>query len=109
MSSIIEVVHSMSDIVLEGGSLDDPLENMIDFSDRDVIEIGSGTGSFTLTYLENARYVLCVERNSELATVLQDDWEKAARKAVLDVQQGDIVDYHLPASAFDIAVFSHSF
>jgi 16S rRNA A1518/A1519 N6-dimethyltransferase RsmA/KsgA/DIM1 with predicted DNA glycosylase/AP lyase activity len=99
----------MSDILLAGGNQDDPLVNTINFSDRDVIEIGSGTGSFTLTYLENARYVLCVERNSEAAAVLQDDWAKATRKAVLDVQQGDIVDYQLPPATFDIAVFSHSF
>lgn len=38
----------MSDILLEGGSLDDPLINTIDFSDRDIVEIGSGTVIFPL-------------------------------------------------------------
>jgi 16S rRNA A1518/A1519 N6-dimethyltransferase RsmA/KsgA/DIM1 with predicted DNA glycosylase/AP lyase activity len=99
----------MPDDLLESVSPDDPLVNTIDFSDKDVIEIGSGTGRFTLSYLGDARYVLCVERSGEVATILQDDWKEAPRKAVLDIQRGDIVDFHLPSSAFDIAVFSHSF
>lgn len=91
------------------GLIEDSPANSTDFTGKDVLEVGCGTGSFTLDYLASARYVLCVEPDETALADLEAVWAEETVNAVLDTCHGSIVDVPLPPCSFDIAVFSHSF
>ena len=96
--------HSPPDDVYE-----DPVIDQIDFAGKDVLEIGCGTGSFTLEYLTQANSVLGIDRDIEAIDYLKAHWPKPLQDNLIDFRPGDVVDLQLSKEAFDIAVFSHSF
>jgi predicted RNA methylase len=79
------------------------------FDGKDVLEIGSGYGDFTLTYLVGAGSLLCIEPDEEAVESLKLDCATWPRPGRVRVLKGKIEDVTLPAEAFDVAVFCHSF
>ena len=88
---------------------EDPVISQINFAGKDVLEIGCGTGGFTLEYLTQANFILGIDPDGEAIDYLKAHWPKPLQDSLVDFRPGDIVDFPLPKGAFDIAVFSHSF
>ena len=86
----------------------DPVLDRIGFEGKDVLEVGSGFGDFTLAHLADVRSLFCVETSAEAIEHLRAEWAKRSNSPV-DFCQGDITRVPLPATSFDLAVFSDSF
>ena len=86
----------------------DPVIGGINFEGQDVLEIGSGSGAFTLEHLTGAKSILCLDPRSEAIDDLKAQWAKSSPSSRLDARSGKIEEFPLPEEAFDIAVFSHS-
>ena len=95
--------------VFSDNSCEDPVLEHICFDDKDVLEIGGGFGGFTLAYLTNVKYLLCIDTHSEAINCLRAEWDKCSKNSLADFCVGDITSSSLPVKSFDIAVFSHSF
>jgi ubiquinone/menaquinone biosynthesis C-methylase UbiE len=87
----------------------DPVIGQINFAGRDVLEIGCGTGGFTLTHLTQANSILGIDPDARAIDRLKAQWPIPSQDSSVDFRVGDIRDFPLPERAFDIAVFSHSF
>ncbi len=90
-------------------SYEDPVVSRISFAGKDVLEIGCGTGCFTLEYLTQANSILGIDTDSEAIDSLKAQWPGPLQNGLSDFRPGDIVDFPLVEETFDIAVFSHSF
>lgn len=88
---------------------EDPVISSINFDGKDVLEIGCGTGGFTLEYLTRANSILGIDPASEAIDRLKAQWPRSLQNSLIDFRPANIVDFPLPRQAFDIAVFSHSF
>jgi ubiquinone/menaquinone biosynthesis C-methylase UbiE len=88
---------------------EDPIISQVDFDDKDILEVGCGTGGFTLQHLTGASSILGIDRDSEAIDYLKTQRAKFPTNSRIDFLAGDIVDFPLPKEAFDVAVFSHSF
>ena len=86
----------------------DPVLSRINFDGQDVLEIGSGSGAFTLEHLTRDKSILCLDPESKAIECLKAQWASSAQSTPLDARPGKIEDVALPEEAFDIAVFSHS-
>ena len=83
------------------------LHALIDFHDKDVLEIGCGDGRMTWRYAALARSVLALDPNTDrveqgIAST------PAALKPVVAFQVADIAAVSLPGEAFDVAILSWS-
>ena len=86
-----------------------PVIGRIDFVGKDVLEIGCGTGRFTLDYLTQANSILGIDPDPEAIDRLREQCPRSLEASSVDFCVGDVRDFPLPEGAFDIAVFSHSF
>lgn len=77
-----------------------------DFRGKDVLEVGAGSGSFTLSNLTGAKSILAVDSDAGSLFQLGKEWDFSSK---LECVHSDIESLKLPKSTFDIAVFSHSF
>ncbi|HVC81529.1 MAG TPA: class I SAM-dependent methyltransferase [Chloroflexota bacterium] len=83
------------------------LHALIDFRDKDVLEIGCGDGRMTWRYAAHTRSVLALDPNAariEQAIASTPD----ALKPVVTFRVADIAKSSLPERAFDLAVLSWS-
>lgn len=87
----------------------DPIISRVNFDDKDILEVGCGTGAFTLQHLTGASSILGIDRDSEAIDYLKTQRTEFPTNSRVDFLAGDIVDFPLPKEAFDIAIFSHSF
>jgi len=88
---------------------EDPIISRVNFDDKDILEVGCGTGAFTLQHLTGASSILGIDRDSEAIDYLKTRRTEFPTNSRVDFLAGDIVDFPLPMAAFDIAIFSHSF
>lgn len=86
----------------------DPVLDRIGFEGKDVLEVGSGLGGFTLAHLVDVRSLFCVETSGKAIEHLRAEWAKRSNSPVA-FRQGDITAVPLPAASFDLAVFADSF
>jgi len=86
----------------------DPVLDRFGFEGKDVLEVGSGFGDFTLAHLVGVGSLFCVEKSSKAIDHLRAEWAKRSNSPV-EFCQGDITTVPLPAVSFDLAVFSDSF
>ena len=80
-----------------------------DFDGKDVFEVGSGYGSFTLEYLIDAKSIFGIDTSRETVDFLRSDWPGKQASDKVHFQEGSIVDLHLNGKEFDWVVFSNSF
>ena len=88
---------------------EDPVISRISFVGKDVLEIGCGSGGFTLEYLAQANSILGIDLDSDAIDCLKAQCPKSLQGSQFVFLPGDVVDFPLPKGAFDIAVFSDSF
>ena len=87
----------------------DPVISKIDFEGKDVFEIGSGFGNFSLEYLLNAKSVFGLDTSQEAVEHLEKNWPESREDQQTVFQQGDILEISLEENEYDIVVFSKSF
>ena len=83
------------------------LHELIDFRDKEVVEVGCGDGRMTWRYAAQARSVLALdpkEERIEKAIASTPD----ALKPIVTFRVADVVNVNLPEGAFDVALLSWS-
>ncbi len=80
---------------------------LIDFAGKDVLEIGCGDGRLTWRYAYRARSVLALDVDA-CAIDCARQWPSGVMRRTVRFDVADITQAKLPASAFDVAMFSWS-
>jgi ubiquinone/menaquinone biosynthesis C-methylase UbiE len=83
------------------------LHALIDFADKDVLEVGAGDGRLTWRYAAATRSVLALDPVADCIAQARADAPPELRPK-LNFQVGDITTTRLPAAAFDLAILSWS-
>lgn len=83
------------------------IHDLIDFTGRDVLEIGCGDGRLTRRFAGGARTVLGIDLDAESIALAPVQLPESLRSSVT-FQMADITALDLPAAAFDVAVLSWS-
>lgn len=83
------------------------LAELVDFAGLRVLEVGAGEGRLTWRYAGRAAEVLAIEPGEELVAQARADLPpELAERVRLEVL--DAVDLDVPASSYDLALFSWS-
>ena len=83
------------------------INNLVNFVDRDILEIGCGNGRMTWGYANAANSVLALDSDGTAITEAM----KCAKELGLgnvSFRVGDITHAELPNNAFDVVVFAWS-
>jgi ubiquinone/menaquinone biosynthesis C-methylase UbiE len=83
------------------------LHELIDFHQRDILEVGCGDGRLTWRYAGRTRSVLALDPNAERVEQAIAS-TPAALKTVVTFQVADIAQASLPQEAFDVVILSWS-
>jgi 2-polyprenyl-3-methyl-5-hydroxy-6-metoxy-1,4-benzoquinol methylase len=83
------------------------IHQLVDFANKDVLEIGCGDGRVTWSFAPLARSVLALDlRQHEIAKAKINTPPSLKPKVVFRV--ADIRTASIPAAAYDVAVYSNS-
>ena len=81
------------------------LHRLVDFQDKDILEIGCGDGRLTWRYADHAASVLAIDpKEGEIA--LAEEHTPEHLRSTVKFQIADIATLAPPEAAFDIAIFS---
>jgi 2-polyprenyl-3-methyl-5-hydroxy-6-metoxy-1,4-benzoquinol methylase len=83
------------------------IHDLIDFIDKDVLEIGCGDGRLTRRFARGTRSVLGVDLDAESIALAPAQLPESLR-SVVRFQVADITTLELPSETFDVAVLSWS-
>lgn len=83
------------------------IHDLVDFSGKDVLEIGCGDGRLTQRFAAEARSVLGVDLDADGIALARALLPEPLRSNVT-FQVADVTSAALPASAFDVVVFAWS-
>jgi ubiquinone/menaquinone biosynthesis C-methylase UbiE len=83
------------------------LHALIDFTEKDVLEIGCGDGRMTWRFAASARSVIALDPVAQSIADAQVAASAQSRSNVI-FQVADITTAKLPPATFDVAVFSWS-
>jgi ubiquinone/menaquinone biosynthesis C-methylase UbiE len=83
------------------------LHALVDFTGKDVLEIGCGDGRMTWRFATSARSVLALDPVAQSIADAQVAASAQSRSNVI-FQVADIMTAELPPTTFDVAVFSWS-
>jgi protein-L-isoaspartate O-methyltransferase len=83
------------------------IHELVDFRDKDVLELGGGDGRLTWRYAKLARSVLAIEPK-ELLVEQARAALPARLRARVEFRVGDATTDALPVGAFDAVLFSRS-
>ena len=86
-------------MVAEDGSLDDALRKVVDWTDRDVLDIGCGSGFHLPAFAETARSVVGVEPHAGLVRLAR----RRTRGTGVRVLEGAAQALPLPDASVDVA------
>lgn len=99
---------------MDHGQIMDPEEietgvihNLVDFSGKDVLEIGCGTGRLTWRYAEPAKSILAIDLDEDSIEIARERTPKKLRPKIAFMATS-ITDVDLAENAFDIAILSWS-
>jgi ubiquinone/menaquinone biosynthesis C-methylase UbiE len=83
------------------------LHELIDFREKDVVEVGCGDGRMTWRYAAQTHSVLALDPNAErIAQAVAST--PAPLTPIVTFRVADIANVSLPAAAFDIGLLSWS-
>jgi len=83
------------------------LHDLVDFRNKDVVEVGCGNGRMTWRYAEQARSVLALDPNEALIAEAHQKMPDAVR-SIVTFRTGDVQSVGLPDEGFDVAILSWS-
>ena len=80
---------------------------LVDFSGKDVLEIGCGDGRLTRRYADRAASVLAIDPEEDDIAAAQASTPEALQSIVI-FQAADVTQFDLPRSAYDVVLASWS-
>jgi ubiquinone/menaquinone biosynthesis C-methylase UbiE len=80
---------------------------LVDFTGKDVLQVGCGDGRMTWRFADRTRSVLGIDPKTEMIAAARAACPAALRQRVT-FQTGDITTAALPSARFDVAVLSWS-
>jgi ubiquinone/menaquinone biosynthesis C-methylase UbiE len=83
------------------------MHDLIDFRDKDVLEIGCGDGRVTWRYAADAATVTAIDPDVAMIEAAEDALPEGLRSGV-SFRVADVSSVDLPDSGYDVAVFSGS-
>lgn len=83
------------------------IHDLVDFSGKDVLEVGCGDGRVTWRYANEAATVVALDLDQEKIGRAVGSTPKDLRSRVRFLR-ADITDVRLPRGGFDVVVLSHS-
>lgn len=83
------------------------VHDLVDFRDKDVLEVGCGDGRLTWRFCGVARSVLALDPKADEIATARREAERLGHQHVA-FETADITTSALPAAAFDVAVLSWS-
>ena len=83
------------------------IRNLIDFTGKDVLEVGCGEGRMTWRFADIARSVLAIDPDEDSIAIAREQTPSKLRGRVAFMAAG-ITDIALSENAFDIAILSWS-
>ncbi len=83
------------------------IHDLIDFADKDVLDVGCGDGRMTWRFAEQTRSVLGLDPVTSSIEQARLDMPAHLRSRIT-FQVGDITEAQLPAAAFDMVALSWS-
>jgi ubiquinone/menaquinone biosynthesis C-methylase UbiE len=83
------------------------IHELIDFSGKDVLEVGCGDGRLTWRYADRTRSVLAIDPNAAAIERARASLPEPLQHTVT-FQVADVASADLPPAAFDVVVLSHS-
>src|SRR5579859_4069680 len=83
------------------------IHDLVSFTAKDVLEIGSGEGRLTWRFADHARSVLALDVKPTRIAVALDDLPDRLRSKVT-FRLADVITADLPVAGFDVAVLSWS-
>ena len=86
------------------------IHDLLDFSGRDVLEVGCGDGRLTWRYAEHTRSVLALDPDAAAIEQARANLldQPALVRGKVNFQVGDITTVDLPSEAFDVVVLAWS-
>lgn len=88
---------------------DNVVINKINFVDKDIMEIGCGSGSFTLKHCQLAKSILGIDPKAAAIEQLKREWATPLKEDRFIFKTADIKKFPLKKEYYDIAIFSKSF
>ena len=85
----------------------DVINQMVDFTDKDVLEVGCGSGRVTWRFAERTASVLAVDPKEDAIQQARENTPQSLRSRVTFECQ-DVVATPPPEAGFDVVVFSWS-
>jgi 2-polyprenyl-3-methyl-5-hydroxy-6-metoxy-1,4-benzoquinol methylase len=82
------------------------LLGMVDFTDKVVLDIGSGTGRLAFAAAQKAKYVYAIDPVDRLREYLRDEKEKIGIENIR-ISEGTIEEIPYPDDTFDIVMSGH--
>jgi ubiquinone/menaquinone biosynthesis C-methylase UbiE len=83
------------------------MRELVDFTDRRVVEIGCGDGRITFQYAGEAASVLAFDEDAEAIQAARDETPAELRRRIR-FEAADAAQIELPQGEFDLAIFSWS-
>jgi ubiquinone/menaquinone biosynthesis C-methylase UbiE len=83
------------------------IHDLIDFTGKNVLEVGCGDGRLTWRYADSVASVLALDSDVDAIARARDCLPERLR-ARITFRAADITEVDLPAAAFDVAVLSWS-
>ena len=83
------------------------LHELVDFHDKDVVEVGCGNGRMTWRYAERARSILALDPNQALIAEAHQQMPETLQ-SIVSFRTGDAQSVGVTAQGFDIAILSWS-
>ncbi len=83
------------------------LHALVDFNDKDVLEIGCGDGRLTWRYANRAASVIAIDPDEEEIASARAETPEALR-SVVTFQVADVIKVDLPPVAYDVVLVSWS-
>jgi ubiquinone/menaquinone biosynthesis C-methylase UbiE len=84
------------------------IHDLIDFTGRDVLEIGCGEGRLTRRFAGGAGSALAVDLDVESIALASAQLPPESLRSAVTFQVADITAMEFPAPAFDVAILSWS-
>ncbi len=83
------------------------MHRLVDFSGREVVEIGCGDGRLTWRYADRAERVLAVDPDPEEVAIARHSLP-ARLHTTVEFHVADVITESLPSGEFDLAILSYS-
>jgi Dimethyladenosine transferase (rRNA methylation) len=110
---VIKAKKSLGQNFLTDQNIIDKILNVVEIGNKNILEIGPGTGNLTSAILnKNPKKLIVVEKDNNLADLLKDNFKKKIKvinKDVLEINEGLLDDEILTVFGIYPIIFQQKF